>query len=407
MDLVFKIRGVIKNYEWGKLGVNSMVAVLQRSADDNFKIMDDLPYSELWLGTHDSGPATIPHLANKKLLDWLQMNPLSLGENISKDSASSAGLPFLFKVLSVNKALSIQVHPDKQTASKLHKEFPQHYPDDNHKPELAIALTNFKALCGFRPLNEIKAFLQEITELQKIINVDLVKSFLEKGDLRSVFTALMTSSSSVYEAQILQIIENFKCNKYTSDLSMSVKDIFLQICEQYPSDIGCVCIFFLNYVKLKSGEAIFLAANEPHAYLSGDCIECMACSDNVVRAGLTPKFRDVQTLCSILTYICKSAEENMFVPQKDVNDPFVLTYAPPVKEFAIDSITLPSDTIEYKLKTFQSASILLIIKGSGVSCYEKGEVNLNIGCALFISANCDVIVKPSEELLMFRAYCLG
>jgi len=78
--------------------------------------------------------------------------------------------------------------------------------------------------------------------------------------------------------------------------------LVLQLEKQYPADIGVISAFFLNYVKLNSGEALYLGANEPHAYLYGDCIECMATSDNVVRAGLTPKLRDIQTLCSMLTY---------------------------------------------------------------------------------------------------------
>lgn len=80
------------------------------------------------------------------------------------------------------------------------------------------------------------------------------------------------------------------------------EQLVLQLERQYPADIGVIAAFFLNHVKLSPGEALFLGANEPHAYLSGECIECMATSDNVVRAGLTPKHRDVQTLCSMLTY---------------------------------------------------------------------------------------------------------
>ena len=38
-------------------------------------------------------------------------------------------------------------------------------------------------------------------------------------------------------------------------------------------------------------QAIYLPANEPHAYVSGELVECMATSDNVIRAGLTPKLR--------------------------------------------------------------------------------------------------------------------
>lgn len=78
--------------------------------------------------------------------------------------------------------------------------------------------------------------------------------------------------------------------------------LVLRLEKQYPTDVGVIATFFLNHVKLAPGEALFLGANEPHAYIFGECIECMATSDNVVRAGLTPKHRDVQTLCSMLTY---------------------------------------------------------------------------------------------------------
>lgn len=80
------------------------------------------------------------------------------------------------------------------------------------------------------------------------------------------------------------------------------EQLVLRLEKQYPADVGVISAFFFNYMKLNPGEALYLGANEPHAYLSGECIECMATSDNVVRAGLTPKHRDVQTLCSMLTY---------------------------------------------------------------------------------------------------------
>ena len=76
----------------------------------------------------------------------------------------------------------------------------------------------------------------------------------------------------------------------------------LSLERQYGDDIGVIAALFFNYVKLSPGEALYIGANEPHAYLSGECIECMATSDNVVRAGLTPKYKDIQTLCSMLTY---------------------------------------------------------------------------------------------------------
>lgn len=80
------------------------------------------------------------------------------------------------------------------------------------------------------------------------------------------------------------------------------EQLVLSLEQQYPGDVGVLSAFFFNYVKLNPGEALYIGANEPHAYLSGECVECMATSDNVIRAGLTPKYKDVQTLCSMLTY---------------------------------------------------------------------------------------------------------
>ncbi|KAF5193483.1 Mannose-6-phosphate isomerase [Thalictrum thalictroides] len=99
-------------------------------------------------------------------------------------------------------------------------------------------------------------------------------------------------------------------NKMKTRLNLEMKvrqltdkeEMVLQLDKQYPNDVGVISAFLFNYVKLNPGEALYLGANEPHAYLSGECIECMATSDNVVRAGLTPKLRDVPTLCSMLTY---------------------------------------------------------------------------------------------------------
>ena len=76
----------------------------------------------------------------------------------------------------------------------------------------------------------------------------------------------------------------------------------LRLNQQYPNDIGVFSPLFTNYIQLQPGQSFFIGANELHAYLSGECVECMALSDNVVRAGLTPKFKDCETLCNMLVY---------------------------------------------------------------------------------------------------------
>lgn len=90
----------------------------------------------------------------------------------------------------------------------------------------------------------------------------------------------------------------------------SKEELVLKLEKQYPNDVGVLAALLLNLVKLEPGDGLYIAANEPHAYLNGECIECMAASDNVVRAGLTPKYIDVKTLCSMLTYKQVTAKPN-------------------------------------------------------------------------------------------------
>lgn len=70
-------------------------------------------------------------------------------------------------MLSVRKALSIQAHPDKDLAKLLHKFMPSAYKDDNHKPEMALAITHFQALCGFVTL-EVHILILSLSHIFKI-----------------------------------------------------------------------------------------------------------------------------------------------------------------------------------------------------------------------------------------------
>ena len=144
-----------QTYGWGKVGAESQVAQLVKSGQ-GLEIEDSTPYAELWMGTHKNGPSKVS--SGVLLGDWIGSKPGVLGPEV--EEKFGAVLPFLFRVLSINKSLSIQAHPEKQHAAILHENHPQIYKDANHKPEMAIALTKFEALCGFRPLEEIVGFLQ-------------------------------------------------------------------------------------------------------------------------------------------------------------------------------------------------------------------------------------------------------
>lgn len=345
--------GNLKNYEWGKLGLDSKVASLAKLNHESVEIDNEKPYSELWMGDHVSGPSLVKDTKKE------------LGQVLTNDSSLVAGLdklPFLFKVLSIEKALSIQVHPNKPQAEMLNEKFPDIYKDDNHKPELAIALTPFTALCGFRVYDEIHGLLMKLHPLAVLIGPNNVQKLIgdsPEDGLKICFNRLMNCSDDEIRTTIQEI------GPILTDLEMPlVSEVFQKLCIEFPNDVGILAIFFLNIMQLNPGDAIFLAANEPHAYLSGDCVECMACSDNVIRAGLTPKLKDVETLIAMLNYQTEPAEKKMFVPtvcDKGVERLFV----PPVKDFAVKEIKIQSHQIKtLKLKNWNHGSILLILQGN-------------------------------------------
>ncbi|KAH1019324.1 hypothetical protein HUJ04_009162 [Dendroctonus ponderosae] len=332
----------VQNYEWGKKGSASKVAQLQKGANRQFEIDENLPYAELWMGTHVNAPSVVK-TTDKPLADEL---------------------PFLFKVLSVNKALSIQAHPSK-------------------------------ALCGFRPWPQIKHFIETIPELQEVVGLD---STTADGDLiRRAFKQILTSSKSIISAAIDSLLKRF-AGSDAGERCFLHADLVERLHSEFPYDNGILMVYFLNYLQLKPSEALFLGANEPHAYLFGDCIECMACSDNVVRAGLTPKFVDVETLCSMLIYEGAPPEEKLYSPARE--DGFSVIFRPPVPDFAVVQIKIPSSEVEYSTIARNSASILLVVSGNAQS--SLGAVGS--GTILFIPAMETVaFTNICGDLLMYQA----
>lgn len=171
---MFPLKGVPQKYAWGKLGSSSYVGKVLNLQGES--VEESSPYAEIWYGDHPSGPSRVvlEDGSEQDLSVFLSDNPELLGPDREQWGGNS--MPFLFKVgwksfilmfqiLSINKALSLQAHPDKELASQLHRQFPDQYRDPNHKPEVAIALTPMRALCGFRPLIEIAQNLRDVLKL--------------------------------------------------------------------------------------------------------------------------------------------------------------------------------------------------------------------------------------------------
>ncbi|KAJ7549795.1 hypothetical protein O6H91_07G069700 [Diphasiastrum complanatum] len=416
-----RLRCKVQHYDWGRTGADSKVAQLH-ALMSGIPVQEGVPYAELWMGTHESGPSFVfwegmqSGQEGVPLKDWLKEHPDALGQKVVE--RWGADLPYLFKVLSVAKALSIQAHPDKKLAETLHQKRPDLYKDPNHKPEMALALTPFEALCGFVTPEELKNALDTVPELTNVLDQQVFEGLItiqNSGSpeeaalsLRRAFTELMTLGKPIVAETVSNLVSRLTKEKQLRDLTEK-EELVLRLETQYPGDVGILSAFFLNFIKLLPGQAVYLAANEPHAYLSGECIECMATSDNVVRAGLTPKYRDTETLCSMLTYKQGLPEILTGTP---VNS-FTKRYSPPFDEFEVDHIVVPSgDKVSFA--AISGPSIYLVCEGVGTLTPQRSTIfGLKVGDIFFIPAGKDIEVsaiteadvsgKASSSLQLYRA----
>ncbi|KAK0354935.1 Mannose-6-phosphate isomerase [Friedmanniomyces endolithicus] len=427
------------SYEWGKVGKSSAAArFASATPSDSFSIQNDKPYAELWMGTHPSNPSK-DLSTGRTLLDMVQDNQSLMSTTIAEKYNQK--LPFLFKVLSINKALSIQAHPNKKLAEQVHARDPKNYPDDNHKPEMTIAITPFDGLCGFRPLGEIAHFLQHVPSLRQLVGEQAAKNFEDavkgqettddeskskanKKALQAAFTALMESKPEQVEKLAPKLISqaqsegpSFAGSGVPSTPGNILSTLLLRLNTQFPSDIGLFVSFFLNYIQLDIGEALFLKADDIHAYLSGDIIECMASSDNVVRAGFTPKFKDVGTLTSMLTYSYAPIAEQKMAPgdyhycklnsAAYSSNSTATLYDPPIEEFSVVRTALKSAGAKITFEAIDGPSIVICTQGEGrISVGPKTE-EMKEGYVYFVGATAELVVESSAsgEMVTFKAFC--
>ncbi|CAL8468083.1 g7622 [Coccomyxa elongata] len=409
---MLRLKCPVQNYAWGRkpdtAGGKTGSEVAALAAGAGVEIDPEKPYAELWMGTHPSGPATVIGLDGMTLSQWLSNHPSALGD---AHEYFGNGIPFLFKVLSVETALSIQSHPDKALAEKLHAERPDVYKDDNHKPEMAIALTDFEALCGFVEHGELVHALTSVPELRSVVGetaATAVETSPTKATLKTAFSALMTADTSSVATAIQALTKRLQAERRPLTAK---ENLVLRLNEQYPLDVGVLSAFFLNYVTLKPGQAIYLAANVPHAYVTGELVECMATSDNVIRAGLTPKLRDTPVLCESLTYD-QGPPEVLEGTAPSTSRPWTLVYAPPFDEFEVLKVRIPGTELAVGLQEAMVSTpgpqILLVREGRGRAFtrnppkaeadrkVELQEVALAKGGVVFIPANTPFVLEAMK-----------
>ncbi len=324
LNTFYRLDGGVRHYAWGQRadqGDKPLIAdLLQQEPGEE-------PWAELWLGAHASLPSQV-HGADGALRPLDQVVAEDPVAWLGKAAAEvKPQLAFLFKVLTCSAPLSIQSHPDAKSAVTLHATHPELYPDPNDKTEIIIALGQFQALAGFRGITDILA------------DLEAVKAFLPwlalwrngEATLRALVEALFALDAVPLAAMLTNALQEL--NAREGHLSPADK-LFLSLSEVYPGDRGTLFAYLLNQVTLEPGQSLFLAPNSPHAYQKGAGIECMTNSDNVIRAGLTPKAVDVKTLLNTVDF--DRTGYQMVTPKAtDIGNGQVLEYQAPTEKFRL------------------------------------------------------------------------
>ena len=370
-----KLINSVQNYAWGS---KTALTDLYGIANPN-----NLPMAELWMGAHPKSSSKIEDASGqaRSLRDVIDADKAALlGDKVAQRFGE---LPFLFKVLCADQPLSIQVHPNKQAseigfAKENAAGIPldaaeRNYKDPNHKPELVFALTPFLAMNAFREFSEIISLLQPVAGAHNAI-----AHFLENPNaeaLSQLFASLLNMQGEE-KSHALAVLKA----ALESQQGEPWETIRL-IAQFYPDDSGLFSPLLLNVVKLNPGEAMFLFSETPHAYLQGVALEVMANSDNVLRAGLTPKYIDIPELVANVKFVAKPAAELLTQPVKNGAE---LDFPIPVEDFAfsLHDLSQTETTIAQ-----ESAAILFCVEGEAT--LHKGEQRLVLkpGESAFVAAN--------------------
>lgn len=379
---MYRLTPALQRYAWGSPTAIPALLGTEPTGD---------PVAEAWFGAHPSAPSLVRAEQGEVRLDELVgADPdRALGDDVR--ARFGATLPYLLKVIAADSPLSLQVHPGKERAIGgyvredavgIPLDAPQRsFRDRNHKPELVYALTRFEAMCGFRAprrLNELLAGLdaQIAVQLRGILSAQPSVAGIE-----TAFTWLLRPDSRPDPAAIDELAA--ACGARLADGSPSPRAdrTVVRLQQAYPGDPGVVTSLLLNPVTLQAGEALFVPAGGVHAYLGGTGVELMASSDNVLRAGLTPKHVDVEELLRNVDYV---AAPPIRVAPERFHGATKMFYAP-VDDFEL-SVTRVAGGSSHPLPG-RGPRILLCLEGTVVATAARGEVDLRRGQAAFVPAD--------------------
>lgn len=388
---VLKLNNVIQNYAWGSKHSISQLFGVQNP--------DGEPQAEIWMGAHPNGCSRIME-TNQLLSEFIQDDMKKvLGDYTARRFGE---LPYLFKVLAAETPLSIQVHPSKRNAeSGFARENDlqididaanRNYKDPNHKPELVYALTYYKAMNGFRPVEQIVELFNELDIPSLENEVSLLTEGRDSESLKQFFKSIMSLASERKTSALKELYKAYQRPAKTP-LHKEALDYSISFSKHYPDDIGLFAPFMLNTIELAPGEAMFLDAETPHAYVEGTGLEVMANSDNVLRAGLTPKYIDTEELVANTRFESIEPENIKLMPLIQEGK---LSFPVPVDDFSFD--ILFSEDIE-KQQFVRSAEIVFCIEGKINIDVDNVMLELNKGESAIISCEAQSFIYSGIGLL--------
>jgi len=394
-DKIFKLKGKVFHYTWG--GYEFLPALL------GVNNIDHKPFAEYWMGAHPLAPSElITRDGMVSLYSFIKEDP---DQVISEKVFNRFGeLPYLFKVLDVKNILSIQVHPDKEEAEKgfereeaagipINAPY-RNYKDKNHKPEMLVALSEFWLLHGFKESSVIEKTLEEVPEFNVLL------PFFRREGLKALYRFVMEMEQPEINYMLTNLIKREIRRKNDQELSRDMPGWWVAKLFDNKNEIGDIdkavfSIYFFNIVHLQPGEGAFQGAGIPHAYMEGQCVELMANSDNVLRAGLTPKHIDVPELMkhtlfeSIVPDILTGKE---ILPGEKI-------YHCPAADFGIAKIDITA-SVAYSSRA-SSLEIFVTVDGGALV---NNTLVLKRGEAFAVFAGASYTIEASGNCTMFKAF---
>ncbi|SMD32554.1 mannose-6-phosphate isomerase, type 1 [Reichenbachiella faecimaris] len=395
MSKLHSLKGKVQNYAWG--GKSYIPNLLGIRAEGR-------PCAEYWLGAHVNAPSVLTDTGTN-LDSFIEANAKEVLGEITESKFGR--LPFLFKVLDVNDMLSIQVHPTKAEAEKgfanenelgIALDAPnRNYKDNNHKPEIMVALSEFWLLHGFLPEAELKKTLQTTQELTPLVSI------FEEAGYRGLYQHVMEepdeTTNQVLQPLINRVLKRFEdgeLNKASADYWAA--KAYKTFCSDDKIDKGLYSIYFFNVVKMMPGQAVFQDAGIPHAYMQGQNMELMANSDNVIRGGLTPKHVDVPEL---LKHVAFEKTHPHIMKGELQPDGLERIYKSPAPDFQLSKIELTAGTT-YKSEA-KTAEVLMVIDGEIEITERTLALKLKRGESCFLESESTYEINSSSSAVIYKA----